>query len=54
MEDGSTDREAWVKGALEETGGKVCVEATGLFVLPNRLEDMNLRPIEMRRFDERF
>lgn len=35
---GSTDRKAYIAGQLEDTNGKVCVEANGLFIVPKNLK----------------
>jgi acyl-coenzyme A thioesterase PaaI-like protein len=54
IEEGSTDRKGWVRGTVEEMGGKVCVEAEGLFVVPKGLGGTMLKPIEKHRLDEGF
>ena len=54
IEEESTDRKGWVKGTVEEMGGKVCVEAKGLFVVPKGLDVTILRPIEKHRLDVGF
>lgn len=37
-EEKSTDRKAYAKCQLKDMQGKVCVEASGLFVLPKKLK----------------
>lgn len=34
----STDRKAFVKNEVRDLTGRVCVEATGIFVVPKRLQ----------------
>lgn len=52
--EGSTERKGFVSGRLETVDGKICVEAGGLFVLPKKLPETALKPIELKNLDKGF
>lgn len=52
--EGSTERKGFVQGRLDTVNGKVCMEARGLFVLPKKLPESALKPIELKKLDEGF
>lgn len=52
--EGSTERKSFVGGRLETVDGKICVEATGLFVLPKTVPRTALKPIELKNLNEGF
>lgn len=52
--EGSTDRKSFAAGRLETVDGKICVEANGLFVVPKKVPQAALKPIELKKLEEGF